>query len=124
MTTTTVPQFDLADRLRKTLRHHDIGVHEMAAYLEVSRNTVSSWINGRNRPPAATVKLWALRCGVPYEWLAHGIDPGDGGDAPGNVRPGAPNGGITSGGLPTAEVLTFVRPLTHRRSTGPEWIAS
>jgi hypothetical protein len=39
-----VPAWDLADRLRKTLRESGVGVQEMADYLEVSRNTVSAWI--------------------------------------------------------------------------------
>lgn len=70
--TERVPEFDLADRMRKALREADIGVQEMAEYLEVSRNAVGTWINGRNRPSPQTVRLWALRCGVPYEWLRHG----------------------------------------------------
>lgn len=45
-----VPHWDLADRLRKSLRVAEISVHEMADYLEVSRNTVSAWMNGRTRP--------------------------------------------------------------------------
>lgn len=73
-----IPRWDLPDRLRKTLRHADVSVQEMADYLEVNRNTISGWINGRHRPGAAAVKLWALRCGVPYEWLAHGIHPREG----------------------------------------------
>ena len=70
-----VPAFDLADRLRKSLRHSDIGVQEMADYLEVERNTVGRWINGRNVPAPATIKLWALRTGVPYAWLRTGEVP-------------------------------------------------
>jgi transcriptional regulator with XRE-family HTH domain len=70
--TEQAPEFDLADRMRKSLRHADIGVQEMADYLEVSRNAVGTWINGRNKPSPQTVRLWALRCGVPYEWLRHG----------------------------------------------------
>ena len=69
MTAARVPEWDLADRMRKSLREADIGVTEMAAYLEVGRNTVGTWINGHNRPSTATLRLWALRCGVPYEWL-------------------------------------------------------
>jgi len=83
--TEQVPQFDLADRMRKALRHADVGVQEMAGYLEVSRNAVGTWINGRNRPSPQTIRLWALRCGVPFEWLRHGtesaLSPQPGGDA-------------------------------------------
>lgn len=79
-----VPSWDLADRMRKSLREADISVQEMADYFEVSRNTVSAWINGRTPPAPQSVKLWALRTGVPYEWLRSGaVQPHDGPDGPG-----------------------------------------
>lgn len=67
-----VPQWDVADRMRKALREADVGVQEMAEYLGVGRSTVSTWINGRIAPGKQTMRLWALRCGVSYEWLATG----------------------------------------------------
>jgi|HubBroStandDraft_6_1064221.scaffolds.fasta_scaffold00861_27 transcriptional regulator with XRE-family HTH domain len=70
-----VPEWDTADRLRKALRHADLGVQEMASYLDVSRNTVGNWINGRIEPSTQTLRLWALRCGVSYEWLTEGRNP-------------------------------------------------
>jgi transcriptional regulator with XRE-family HTH domain len=71
-----VPQFDLADRMRKALRVADIGVQEMADFLGVARNTVSTWINGKITPSTQTIRLWAIRCNVPYEWLRWGDFPG------------------------------------------------
>lgn len=68
--TEAVPEWTLADRLRKALEHANVSGPEMAEYLEVHRNTVSNWIYGHARPPASAVKLWAMRCGVPYEWLS------------------------------------------------------
>jgi transcriptional regulator with XRE-family HTH domain len=47
----------------------------MADYLEVGRNTVSNYLHGRTQPSAAVLRVWALRCGVPYEWLAAGVEP-------------------------------------------------
>lgn len=67
-----VPSWDLADRLRKCLRESDMSVQEMADYLEVSRNTVSAWINGRTPPSPQSVRLWALRTGMSYDWLRNG----------------------------------------------------
>jgi transcriptional regulator with XRE-family HTH domain len=67
-----VPEFDLADRMRKALRTSGVGVQEMADYLGVARNTVSTWINGRIEPSTQTKRLWALRTGVSFEWLEHG----------------------------------------------------
>lgn len=69
-----VPQWDMADRMRKALRDAGVGVQEMADYLDVGRNTVSNWINGHNPPPGPAVRLWAMRCGVPLEWLKDGIE--------------------------------------------------
>lgn len=65
-------EFDLADRMRKGLRIADMGVAEMADYLGVARTSVGNWINGRVRPGTQTLRLWSLRCGVPYEWLVEG----------------------------------------------------
>lgn len=79
--TTGVPQWDLADRLRKALRHGGVGVGQMAEYLDVDSGTVSRWLNGRITPSTQTVRLVALRCGVPYDWLVTGLDVGP--DLPG-----------------------------------------
>ena len=61
----SVPQFTRGDRMRIALRHAGVGVQEMADYLGVGRNTVSTWINDRITPSRQTVMLWAMRCGVP-----------------------------------------------------------
>lgn len=70
-----MPQWDVADRLRKAMRHAGLGVQDMAGYLGVTRGTVSTWINGRIVPSTQTLRLWALRCGVSYDWLAGGQSP-------------------------------------------------
>lgn len=64
------PPWDVADRMRKALRHAGIGVQEMADYLGVSRTSASNWINGRIAPSTQTLRLWALRTGTSYDWLA------------------------------------------------------
>lgn len=68
------PEWDLADRMRKALRHAGVAVQEIADYLEVDRSTVSTWINGRNQPSRQTLRLWAMRTGVPYAWLKEGSE--------------------------------------------------
>lgn len=72
MTDSAVPEWDTADRMRKALREAGISVQEMADYLGVARNTVSTWINGRIRPSKQTLRLWAMRCGVSFSWLSEG----------------------------------------------------
>lgn len=69
---TGVPEWDVADRMRKALRSAGIGVQEMADYLDVNRATISTWINGRIAPSTQTLRLWAMRCEVTYEWLVSG----------------------------------------------------
>ena len=90
-----VPEWDQADRMRKSLRSSGVGVQEMADYLGVSRNAVGTWINGRVNPSVQTLRLWALRTGVPFVWLQTGKTPetdgpGGGGDG-GATGPSAPN---------------------------------
>jgi transcriptional regulator with XRE-family HTH domain len=70
--TAQLPRWDLADKMRKSLRHAGLGVQDMADYLDVDRSTVSTWINGRIEPDSRTMKLWSLRTGIPYTWFCHG----------------------------------------------------
>ena len=41
--TAGVPTWDLADRMRKSLRQSGVSVQEMADYLNVSPKSVSNW---------------------------------------------------------------------------------
>jgi transcriptional regulator with XRE-family HTH domain len=71
------PEWDLADRMRKALRFAGMHSGAMAAYLDVERSTISRWLNGRIVPSTQTLRLWAMRTGVSYEWLARpkGFEP-------------------------------------------------
>lgn len=71
--------FDMADRMRRALRVSDISVNDMAEALQVSRNTVTSWINGRNRPRRRDLVAFAMRTGFPIGWLETGEAPPEGG---------------------------------------------
>ena len=70
-----VPTWDLGDRLAKALRVAGLTNSEMAEYLGVSRNTVSNYINAHTRIDRRTRMLWAMRTGVPLEWLETGQTP-------------------------------------------------
>ena len=61
--------------MRKALSEAKISVQEMADYLDVSRNTVSTWINNRITPSKQTLRLWEIRTGVPLTWLETGQAP-------------------------------------------------
>ncbi len=65
-----VPEWTVGDRMDKARKVARIGVQEMADYLGVARNTVSTWTSGRIMPDIRTLRLWAMRTGVPFEWLA------------------------------------------------------
>ena len=67
--------FDLAYRLRKSLRVVGLGVSDMAQALGVSRNTVSNWINGRARPGNTQLILWATYADAPLDRLQSGEAP-------------------------------------------------
>ena len=69
----SVPTWTLGWRLQQSLAFAGLSVEQMADELGASRSSLSRWMNDRGSPPkAAYVKLWALKCGVPYEWLIYG----------------------------------------------------
>lgn len=67
-----VPEWTLADRMRKSLEAAGLGVQEMADELGVTRGAVGKWINGHVTPRRPVLMAWALRTGVPLEWLETG----------------------------------------------------
>jgi len=69
-----IPRWSLGWRLQRSLAHAGISVEDMAAELGVTRQTIGRWTHDRGEPKTGFVKLWALRCGVPYEWLLTGAD--------------------------------------------------
>lgn len=75
---TTVPEFNRADRLKKSLSHSGISGADMALYLGISRETVSRYCNNEHmRMPLGTLRLWAMRTGVPLEWILTGATPAE-----------------------------------------------
>lgn len=64
-----VPDWTLGWRLRRALDHAGLTVEEMADELGVSRSTVSRWVHDKGPMRPLYQKVWALRCGVPADWL-------------------------------------------------------
>ena len=91
-----IPAWDLADRMRKGLRVSGVSVQQMADYLGVMRNTVGTWINGRNHPSPQTLRLWAMRCGIDHQWLVHGTVENHVPAARAVADPGLNNAGYTA----------------------------
>ena len=68
-----VPEWTLADRLRKARLLTGLEGQELADEIGIHRNSVRQVREGSGR--AATdraARLWALRTGVSYEWLDDG----------------------------------------------------
>lgn len=87
--------FNLGDRLAKSLRISGVSSQEMAATLRVSRNTVSNYIHGNTQIPYLALREWALRTGVPLEWLENGVlndESPSGSDPEGQAWPAARGG--------------------------------
>lgn len=72
---TAVPTFDLNHRLARSLEWSAVDSTEMAELLGVSETTLRNYLKARTTPRAGMVRQWALRCGVPYEWLVTGDVP-------------------------------------------------
>jgi transcriptional regulator with XRE-family HTH domain len=72
-----IPEFEIGDRMRKALQKSGMTSLDMAEYLGVSQASVSNWINNRHEPTKQTVMLWALKTGIPFEWIATGCTPRD-----------------------------------------------
>ena len=69
-----VPDWTLGWRLQRSLAHSQVSVEGMAAELGVSRSTISRWLNDHGAEPRlGYLKLWAMRTGVPFSWLAEGV---------------------------------------------------
>ena len=75
-----IPAFHKGDRMRKSMQAAGLSYSDMMEYLDVSRNTISAWINLRTSPSRQTMRLWALRTGVPLEWLETGAVTSDEGE--------------------------------------------
>lgn len=78
-------KFTQGDRLDKALRVSGMSHKDMAEYLEVSRNTISNYTNDKTPVKRHILVAWALKTGVPLEWILTG-------DAE-SRRPGGPDGG-------------------------------
>lgn len=77
--------WDLVDRLHKALRVGKCKPGEMTRILGVSPATMTNYLSGKSRPKDGMLRPWALRCGVPFDWLSTGVEPQDG-DDPGGLE--------------------------------------
>ena len=73
----TVPEWTLADRLRKAREHAGLKQTELAALTGISRASIVNYESGRSVPSRPVMLSWAFTCGVDLAWLAG--DPSIGG---------------------------------------------
>lgn len=90
-------EWDLQDRLAKSLRASKKSVAQIAADLDVHRNTVSNYLSGRIVPDRRSRLAWAMATGVPAQWLETGEMPTTGGGGDDGNRDISPVSTVKSG---------------------------
>lgn len=65
----SLPQFEMRHRMSLALEYGSVSINEMAQHLGASRTTISNYLHGRTQPRRADLIAWAMKCGVPFEWL-------------------------------------------------------
>lgn len=80
MTTATtatgfVPEWTITDRLRKARELTGLDQETFAKDIGASRGTVSNYERGSKTHQKSVLMTWAMRSGVPLEWLLTGRSP-------------------------------------------------
>src|SRR5699024_9197164 len=68
-------EWDILDRLHKSLRCANLTGKALADELGLHRNTVNNYLSGRTAIDRRTLIAWSLRTGVPFKWLETGVIP-------------------------------------------------
>lgn len=95
MTAVVIPEWTLADRLRKAREYAGLDQQEMADRIGISRRSVVNYEGGKHAPGRPVLLSMALATGVPLAWLMDGSTTGpiDGGATSDlGVSPSAWNG--------------------------------
>lgn len=75
-----VPEWTLADRLRKARDDAAMKQTELAAETGIARSSIVNYESGKSVPRRPALASWAFACGVDFEWLAYGTTPDHGPD--------------------------------------------
>ena len=67
-----VPEWTLADRLRKARGDAGYSQAELAEVTGISRQSINRYETGRAVPDRPKLLAWATACHVEYEWLTGG----------------------------------------------------
>lgn len=71
-TKSLVPEWTLADRLRKAREHAELEQLELSEISGISRAAISNAERGSTSPHRSTLMLWAMATGVSLNWLLTG----------------------------------------------------
>ena len=115
-----IPEWTLGWKLKRALDFAGLSAQQMAAELGVHVGTVSRWMNDRETPRRAYLMAWALRCGVPFDWLSgdEGLPRVDSNHQPTGMWYESPG---------TVEIAAMAKPigeLRRRIRRGPQAVSS
>lgn len=74
----SVPEWTLADRLRKARDTAGYSQAELSHHTGISQRSIIRYERGQAEPRRPELLAWATACHVEYEWLATGPTPGGG----------------------------------------------
>lgn len=66
------PHFEVRHRMARALEVAGLSREDIATELDVHRNTISNYLNGKTAPTRAVLIAWHMRTGVPLRWLETG----------------------------------------------------
>lgn len=84
----TIPDLTRGWRLRMSLEAAGMTVQEIADYLGVERATPSRWMHDKGPVARGHLIAWAIRTGVPLQWLETGEIPSPDGGGSGSQSEG------------------------------------
>lgn len=63
------PSFELRHYMARALEEAGLTTDDMARHLNCGPTTIRNYLRGRTRPNRGVLIAWAMKCGVPVEWL-------------------------------------------------------
>jgi transcriptional regulator with XRE-family HTH domain len=73
LTPERIPEWTLGDRLRKARLYANVSTEEMAEDIGRTIHTISNYERDFTKAPLLVIRQYALRTGVPFEWLLTGV---------------------------------------------------
>lgn len=68
----SIPEFTIGDRLRKAREFAGMDMNELAAAIEIHRQTVARYETGVAAPKRYVLLSWSLATGVDMDWITSG----------------------------------------------------